>query len=330
GVDEAEALDELVRVGLQNGYVFLTDQDARAPGSAHPLAVLWDNGADALAQLEQEIRVRALALRRFGVAALRPGASLATLEDTLVPLYLHHRFQLEAALRQIGGVDFRHALKGDGQTASTPVPVERQERALRMVLGTLTDEFLRLDPRLLARIPPTPPGHPSTAERFPRNTGQLLDPVAMATVSARLTIDGLLQRERAARLEHRGDGRGLTFDGVLQALVDQVFGGTLASRALTSIERAVQDVAVDRAIALAEDARAAAAVRAAAENMLQRVRDIAAAGSADQELPAVDRQHLRALTRRLDAFLQRRDRAPTRVPRHAAPPGSPIGERGTH
>ncbi|MCK5942237.1 MAG: zinc-dependent metalloprotease [Planctomycetes bacterium] len=325
GADEEQELERVVRAGLRKGYVFLTDQDARAPGTAQPMASLWDNGRDPVAQLEHELRVRAIGLRRFGVAALRPGATLATLEDTLVPLYLHHRYQLEAAAKVIGGVDFRHAVKGDGQDATGPVFEDAQRRALAVLLGTLKPTFLRLDPRLVAKIPPAPPGHPSTAERFPRSTGQVLDPVAMATVCAELTIDALLQPQRAARLELRGDGRGLTFDDVLTGVEDALFGEPQGVLDWPVVQRAAQNVYVDRLIALADDARAAAGVRALAE---QRLEDLAGRANGWRSLgglPPEQRAHVAAMWRRMHAFLERRDRAPRRTPRLEAPPGSPIG-----
>ena len=269
GTDEAAELDRIVRIGLRNGLTFLTDQDARADGTGQPRASLWDNGDDPVQQLESEIRVRSFGLRKFGLDALRPGATLATLEDTLLPLYLHHRFQLEAAIKMIGGVDFRHAIKGDGQLPTAPIPEEQQRRALVAALGTLKPEFLQLDPRIVARIPPAAPGHPDTAERFPRSTGQLLDPIAMAAVAADLTIRGLLQRERAARLQNRGDGQGITFVVVLYELVNAVFPYQPAvTSSLQNLQRAVQVVLVDRLIDLGNDASAVASVRALAEEYL--------------------------------------------------------------
>jgi hypothetical protein len=325
GADEQRELQRVVEIGLRKNYVFLTDQDARAAGTGHPLASLWDNGRDPVAQLEHELRVRAIGLRRFGVAALRPGVALATLEDTLVPLYLHHRYQLEAAVKVIGGVDFRHAVKGDGQDATTPVLEGAQRKALEVVLGTLRPEFLQLDPRMLARIPPAPPGHPSTAERFPRSTGQLLDPVAMAAVSAELTIGALLQPQRAARLMLRGDGQGLAFGDVLDGLFRTVFAVGEGPLAWTPVQHAVQSVYVDQLLALADSGRAPAAVRALVEYHLEHVAARANDWRVDHANPVEQRAHATGLWRRVGAFLERRDREPRRSPRLETPPGSPIG-----
>lgn len=325
GADEAQELSRVVAAGLADGFVFLTDQDARAAGAAQPLASLWDNGRDPVAQLEHELRVRAVGLRRFGLDALRPGAAVATLEDTLVPLYLHHRYQLEAAAKVIGGVDFRHAVKDDGQAATAPVSEAAQRRALAVILTTLAPSTLQLDPRLLAKIPPAPPGHPSTAERFPRGTGQLLDPVAMAAVAAELTISALLHPQRAARLTSRGDGRGLTFGEVLGGLEETVFVRPDGPLAWSAVQRAVQVVYVDALLALADNGRAPAAVRAMTEYHLEHLAAEARFWRAASSNPVEQRAHATGLWRRITAFLERRDREPRRAPPREAPPGSPIG-----
>lgn len=309
GADEEAELDAIVRDGLAKGYAFLTDQDARSAGAGHPLASLWDNGSDPVAQLELDLRVRAIGLRKFGIDALRPGQPLAALEDTLVPLYLHHRYQLDAVMKLIGGVDFRHAVKGDGQHAGVPVPPERQRAALDLALVTLLPRFLELNPRILRLIPPAPPGHPRTAERFPRGTGQLPDPVAMATVCADLTISGLLHPQRAARLEHRDDGAGLTFGDVLDAVSEAAF-----TNGEGPIQRAVQAIYVDRLMELADDRRAAAAVRERAELALAQVGGWVLASQRDRQ--------------RVRRFLEDPARGHRRAPAHEAPPGSPIGARG--
>jgi hypothetical protein len=226
----------------------------------------------------------------------------------------------------IGGVDYRHAVKGDGQLAMAPIPEEQQRRALAIVLGTLKPEFMQLSPRVLARIPPAPPGHPSTAERFPRSTGQMLDPMAMAAVAANMTIRGLLNASRAARLQNRDDGQGVTFVTVLRELAKTVFPDQpAASSVLRRLQRTVQTVLVDRLIDLASNASASANVRALAEEFLghfaQKARVLALANAKDTAASS----HHSAMHRRVQSFLQRQDREPKRAPSLESPPGSPIG-----
>ena len=58
GADEAKELGEIVRKGVADGLLFLSDADARPAGAAHPLANLWDNGDDPVASLRHEMKVR--------------------------------------------------------------------------------------------------------------------------------------------------------------------------------------------------------------------------------------------------------------------------------
>ena len=67
------------------------------------------------------MKVRAAALARFGENNIREGAPLATLEDTLVPIYMLHRYQAEAASKLIGGMDYTFAVRGDGEVPTAIV-----------------------------------------------------------------------------------------------------------------------------------------------------------------------------------------------------------------
>ncbi|HRD82833.1 MAG TPA: DUF5117 domain-containing protein, partial [Saprospiraceae bacterium] len=66
GTDETKALQDILRETEKMNLPYLTDQDARPQGSAHPQAHLWDNGASAAAELRRLLEVRKTALGRFG------------------------------------------------------------------------------------------------------------------------------------------------------------------------------------------------------------------------------------------------------------------------
>ena len=112
--EEKAALDKILSDADRAGQVFITDEDARPFGSAHPRAHLWDNGNDPASELDRVLAVRAAALKNFGENAIKPGTPMAQMEQTLVPLYLFHRYQTEAAIKEIGGLDYRYNLRGDG------------------------------------------------------------------------------------------------------------------------------------------------------------------------------------------------------------------------
>ena len=63
GTNEADGLgQDSCRTISRQGFRYLTDADARPPGSASPFAHLWDSGGSATDELNRLIKVRALAL----------------------------------------------------------------------------------------------------------------------------------------------------------------------------------------------------------------------------------------------------------------------------
>ena len=144
GTDETAALEEIVRQGMRDGLIFMAHTNNNFIGAGHPYASVWDNGANLVDHLKHEIRVRNIGLQGFGEDMIRTGTPLSDLEYVLLPLYMHHRFQLRAAAQSLGGADYRYTLKGDGQTPVEIVPGEEQRDALETILSALTVDFLAL------------------------------------------------------------------------------------------------------------------------------------------------------------------------------------------
>lgn len=313
-VDEATALDAIVRDADDRGLLFLTDEDARPPGAAHPLANLWDNGDDPVVALANTLEVRAAGLAAFGIDRVATGIPLARLEEVLAPLYLHHRYQLDAAVKVVGGRLYEYAVRGDVEPAMRPADATWQREALRGVLATLRAEFLDLPDTALDVLLPRSPGSPSNRELFRGDADPAFDPMAAAATAARQAIDGLLQPQRSARLieQHRRDPDLPGLAEVVDALVGAAFESPPEDRRLAAIAGVVQAQVVDGLIALASDPAAPIAVRAAAESGLRDVR---------RRISPTDA--LDGIARR---FLDRPAAiSPERTPPPVPPPGSPIG-----
>ena len=199
-VEDTSALEGILHTAESKGVRYLSDADARPLGSASPIAHLWDNGPDAADELNRILTVREAALRRFGEDTIRPGTSTAQMEDTLVPLYLLHRYQAEAATKMIGGLDYRYTTRGDGQATPVIVPADKQRKALTAVTRTLSAEVLTLPEPLLRQLPPRPPGLDRSVESITTRTSVTFDPIAMAESAADLTLSVLFRPERANRL----------------------------------------------------------------------------------------------------------------------------------
>jgi hypothetical protein len=254
--EERYALDDLLRTASERGLLFLTDEDARPHGSLHPRAHLWDNGEDPIDELEHILAVRKAALARFGADAIPPAAPLATLEDTLVPLYLLHRYQTEAAAKEIGGLDYRYALRGDGQPGLSFVSGAQQRKALAAVLATLDPKTLTLSEHLLAILPPRPPGYRRTQESFQGHTGLAFDPQGPVASAADLTNALLFDPARATRLveDHGRDPSLPGLDEVLEKILNATwYAAPSAGTAVAETERTVETSVLSHLLALAVD-----------------------------------------------------------------------------
>ena len=254
--DERKSLDSVLVAARARGLTFLTDQDARPVGSASPDTHLWDNGADAVAELKRMMSVRAKALSKFGETVLKRGAPMATMEDVLVPVYLHHRYQLEAAIKSVGGVTYAYTMRGDGLPGPVAVSATRQQAALDAITDVLSPANLALPRSLLAALPPRPFLIESTRELFDRWTGLVFDPLSPGATIANVTFDLLLDEQRAARLVSQKalDPSLPGFGDVLKRVESKIFAATSVNGYDAALSALVQRAYVDHVLTLAESA----------------------------------------------------------------------------
>src|SRR5216683_877062 len=266
GTNEEAALNKILLDAYGRGLRYLTDQDARPAGSSSSVAHLWDSGANAVDELNRLMQVRGAALKRFGENNIREGSPLATLEDVLVPLYLLHRYQVEAASKLVGGMDYTFALRGDGQTPTQIVAPAEQRRALAAVLATLKPEALALPDSLLKMIPPRPPAYERGREDFKIRTYPAFDALAPAEAAAQHTLQFLFNPERAARLVefHARDAANPGLEEVFEAVLAATWKAPHGSGYAAEIGKVVDDVVLYYLMAPAANERASDEVRAVA------------------------------------------------------------------
>jgi hypothetical protein len=326
GTNEGEQLEAILREGTSGGKRFLADRDARPERSANPFAALWDDGSDPAEALRHELAVRKIALARFGERNVRPGAALSRLQDVLAPVYFHHRYELARAAKAIGGLDYAYNVRGDGQPPSRPISAAMQRAALSAVLSVLSAENLDLPEPLLSVLLPRAFEQDEDVEDFLHSTEPVFDSLGAAQTAARMTVDVLLQRERASRLVdfHRRDTGLPGLDDVLAALVATGFAGPAPrSERQAELVRVIQQAIVDGMIRLAEDREAPMRVRARVDAGLRALgRRLSSAPGASE----ADRAHGAGLRSQIDSHLSRpRDAAPAPAGALPPPPGEPIG-----
>jgi hypothetical protein len=272
GTDDGLHRRSILNETIKSGLLYFNDQDARTPGSAHPQANLWDNGSDAIVELQHLLKVRAHALGKMSERTIPMGEPLATIEEALVPIYLLHRFQIQAVSKLIGGVYFNYSMRGDGQTAPVVVGAAKQQAAINALLNALEPELLMLPQSIVDAIPPRPPGHPRDRESFSRHTGVIFDPLSPAASAVQLTLDVLLNRQRAARMNlfNAKDASLPGFESVLNALNNSSWYDRHQSGIPAAIQRMTNTQVLHAQMALAADDLSSEQVRAQALMSIQQ------------------------------------------------------------
>ncbi|MES2647651.1 MAG: zinc-dependent metalloprotease [Bacteroidota bacterium] len=221
--NEAATLNSLLVNGYKNGLRFLTDQDARPPGSTSPNAHLWDNGSSAVDELSEVMKVRSMALKNFGEKNIRSGTPLAMLEDVLVPVYFYHRYQLEAVTKIIGGLDYSYTLKGDGALTTKAIPKEEQLKALNAVIASIDPKILVIPSKIVALIAPRPAGYDASRELFTKRTGLAFDALSPAETAVDFPLSFLFNPQRLSRMVQYETSGGLGVSEMINLLVNNTW-----------------------------------------------------------------------------------------------------------
>ena len=324
GTDEAAALRKILDDAWKQDLVYMTNQDT----DATPKSDQWNNGGglDMAAELTRIMKVRRAALDRFDETVIRKDAPMATMEEALVPLYMYHRYAVEAAASAVGGQDFIYAFRGDGRVPTKWVPAAQQRAALDALAETLRPSQLAIPKNALDKIPPRPSGWGMHRELFARYTGDTFDPISPAAIAADVTIGFLLQPDRAARIvaQHAVDPSLPSLRDVMKTLQAATFGATANTPYEQEIRRATSRALVERLMWLAGGAPMPQ-VRAAASSTLAFIQQNPGTVFGNQPSPD-DLNAASLIASDVKRFLER-PMEPIRTPTtFDAPPGAPIGD----
>ena len=295
---EAAGLDRIVKEGLTRGLRFVADQHANADGSI-PEATRWVEGRTMFEAVERTSAVRRVAIDKFDERAVKPGEPLYLLNMRFTHVYLHHRYSLEGVIKYVGGMDFRYAMRGDGQVPTQIIPADQQRRALMMALDALEPAALAVPERVQALIPPVPPGGDGSLAWMGSAGGTAFDEISLAGGLATEVIEGILHRERLARVvlfRARSDAYP-TLDEVLQAVVDRSWGAPASTDGhMQSLRRVEQRVVLNTLLDRAGDKGALPDVRQVVELQLQeldkRLEGMSGGTPADRALRAAARREI--------------------------------------
>jgi hypothetical protein len=246
-IDEKETLNKILDNAYSSGLRFITDRDARAIGGAHSLGHLWDNGESASVGLEDIIKVRNKAISNFSEYNIRKNQPFSVLEDVFVPLYFLHRYQTEAAVKLIGGLEYNYATRGDNQTIVNQIGYLQQSDALNSVFRTIKADFLTIPKNKLDLFPPRAFGYPRSRESFKSNMGVGFDPISIASTASEMTFSLLFNPERMNRLilQKSLNNSSLSISEVFDRLISYTFKVNNENLYINEIQQTVNHKALE-------------------------------------------------------------------------------------
>jgi hypothetical protein len=264
GENEKKYLNKILEDTYSAGHTFISDVDSRHPSGSHPQAHLWDNGTSASQELIRLMAIRKKKMESFGLNSINEGQPEALMEEVFVPLFLMHRYQLEATAKLIGGLDYTYKVKGDNQRIQSRINATEQNRAFTSLLNAINPNELAVPEHVLDRLPPRPMGYYRNRETFPSRNGLNFDPLAPAENVVDMVFGFLFEAGRTNRLhqQYLFDKNLPSFKNILERTVNFVFSSPYEESYHGEIKIMVENKLIDHLIKLANDPIATSSVKA--------------------------------------------------------------------
>ena len=315
--NENYELDKIINEAQKNGLYFLSDSDSRPVGSANPFSHLWDNGELPYKELNKLLKVRDLALKNIDLDNLVDGEPYDRIEDILVPIYMLHRYQIEASAKAIGGVDYLYFVKNKNNDKVKFVDSKLQRKSLESLLNVLKPKNLVLPNNLIDILSPRSFRNPRTRENFVSNTGVTFDYINTSSSLINHTLTFLLNAERINRINQQnifGDDI-LTLEDYLAEISKSIFDNKKLSTYEESVNKNTTSLYIDHLFMAFNNSRT---------NDLSKSIILASIMDIMNNLSTKSNNYNRFLINKIDGFLINPDKYKP-IEKTKIPDGSPIG-----
>ena len=315
--NENNELDKIINEAQKNSLYFLSDSDSRPVGSANPFSHLWDNGELPYKELNKLLKVRDLALKNIDLDNLIDGEPYDRIEDILVPIYMLHRYQIEAAAKAIGGVDYLYFVKNNNNDKVKFVDSKLQRKSLESLLSVLKPKNLVLPNNLFDILSPRSFRNPRTRENFVSNTGVTFDYINTSSSLINHTLTFLLNPERMNRINQQnifGDDI-LTLENYLAEISKSIFDNKKLNTYEESVNKNTSSLYLDHLFIAFNNSRT---------NDLSKSIILASIMDTMNNLSTNPNNYNRFLINKIDGFLSNPDQYKP-IEKTKIPDGSPIG-----
>lgn len=254
--DEKAGLEAIVQDMRRQGLIYVPETD--------PRWTWYDDRATPVEGLGEALAARRLLIANYGAdSALKPGEPLGELRNArLWMVYLHHRYQVESAVKYIGGLYTNIVAKGEKLPATELIPARLQRDTLGLLLDGLKPAELALPERLLADLTPDPGRNLEDLSDDP-----VFDQLRAAHIAAALVVEPLLAPDRAARLVALAarDPQGVGLPELIDRLMAASWNAPVPAKASeAALLRVVQKTVLDGLMLLGASTTTAPEARALA------------------------------------------------------------------
>ncbi|WNB16977.1 zinc-dependent metalloprotease [Marivirga arenosa] len=322
--DEKEYLNGIIQDANENGLSFISDRDARAQGGAHPLAHLWDNGKDPAVQLNHLLKVRNKALEKFGENVIQFDQPMAQIQEALIPIYFLHRYQVEAAVKLVGGLDYAYKIRDDKLKEMKILASEWQLEAANSLANAVLAENLAIPEKLLQQLYPRPLGYYDNRELLNGKTGVSFDALGAAEQASTLVFDLLFHPQRLNRMVefHSRDRNNPGIEKVTEIFNNTLFNQKVSNDYHQAVKLTSQNVYINHIMKSIKDGNVSSLARAQLMSELENI---------DQQYlktnyrkSALENANIGMLKQQIKLFLEHPQEY-NLAPIPSLPPGSPIG-----
>ena len=247
-LNELNELNKIIENASKKGLGFISDSDSRPIGSAHPFSHLWDNGDLPYKELDKLVKVRELALNNIGLDHLNNNESYSKIEDILVPIYLLHRYQIEATAKAIGGLKYEYFVKNNKKQKIEFVDNDLQMKSLESLINVVNPENLTLPNSLISIITPRSFRNSRTRENFNSNTGVAFDYISTSSSILNHTFNLLFNYQRVNRIVQQNmlNSNLMSLDKYLGIIIDSIYNyNNLSNRYQEELNKNSRSILLD-------------------------------------------------------------------------------------
>lgn len=320
--NEEMQLQQILNDAFTSGLRYISDSDARPKGGAHAYGHLWDNGGNIYDELYNILKIRKIAIDNFSTHNIKSNEPYSVLEDVFVPLYFFHRYQTEATVKLIGGLDYNFAVKGGNQKVVKRVSGTIERIALQAVLQTISVDEIAIPKEKLVLFPPRAMGYGRTRESFKSKTGIAFDPLGAVETASEMALSLLLHPERVTRLvTHKSlDKRQLGLPEMIDEVIVKTFKRNHSDTYKQELQNVVNLQFLEQLFYLSKSKNQYYQVNAIVDFKLNEIATLLK----EKKSNGVEKMYATSLVKMIENF-QKNPTSFKRKPAPKIPDGSPIG-----